>query len=301
MPGNLSVRDSYFGVHREAADFFKLLSHPIRFDILMTIQKEEFVDFQDLVDVNQVCKSTISGHLKILLDADLIFREFHNNSTRYFFTKNPRLEIFNTINEKFRNPPFIYPPPKDSSNKEEWRVYNEYLDKCNQNFKIFYDKWQKKTEYRFHNMTQNLLTTIVSILLFSKLFLTSVPLFSNPNRFVNTSKALKHLIYLEEKPVIYLGLADNIRHKKSPKEIPRDFSGETGIRTPGPLTVNGFQDRRIKPLCHLSKDQQKLDWTAKICLQVKVPSIRRKFFFEKGNFIVHQALLLRNLLILGKF
>lgn len=28
--------------------------------------------------------------------------------------------------------------------------------------------------------------------------------------------------------------------------------GETGIRTPGPLTVNGFQDRRIKPLCHLS-------------------------------------------------
>jgi pimeloyl-ACP methyl ester carboxylesterase len=28
--------------------------------------------------------------------------------------------------------------------------------------------------------------------------------------------------------------------------------GERGIRTPGPLTVNGFQDRRIKPLCHLS-------------------------------------------------
>ncbi len=29
-------------------------------------------------------------------------------------------------------------------------------------------------------------------------------------------------------------------------------SGERGIRTPGPLTVNGFQDRRIRPLCHLS-------------------------------------------------
>jgi hypothetical protein len=28
--------------------------------------------------------------------------------------------------------------------------------------------------------------------------------------------------------------------------------GERGIRTPGPLTVNGFQDRRIRPLCHLS-------------------------------------------------
>ena len=30
------------------------------------------------------------------------------------------------------------------------------------------------------------------------------------------------------------------------------FGGERGIRTPGPLTVNGFQDRRIRPLCHLS-------------------------------------------------
>ena len=30
------------------------------------------------------------------------------------------------------------------------------------------------------------------------------------------------------------------------------LGGERGIRTPGPLTVNGFQDRRIRPLCHLS-------------------------------------------------
>ncbi|WP_314271466.1 hypothetical protein, partial [Capnocytophaga sputigena] len=25
-----------------------------------------------------------------------------------------------------------------------------------------------------------------------------------------------------------------------------------GIRTPGGVTLNGFQDRRIRPLCHLS-------------------------------------------------
>jgi hypothetical protein len=30
------------------------------------------------------------------------------------------------------------------------------------------------------------------------------------------------------------------------------FCGERGIRTPGPVTVNGFQDRRIRPLCHFS-------------------------------------------------
>ena len=33
------------------------------------------------------------------------------------------------------------------------------------------------------------------------------------------------------------------------------FCGERGIRTPGPVTVNGFQDRRIRPLCHLSKNE----------------------------------------------
>ena len=30
-------------------------------------------------------------------------------------------------------------------------------------------------------------------------------------------------------------------------------SGERGIRTPGTSQYNGFQDRRDRPLCHLSK------------------------------------------------
>ena len=29
--------------------------------------------------------------------------------------------------------------------------------------------------------------------------------------------------------------------------------GERGIRTPGTLRYNGFQDRRIRPLCHFSE------------------------------------------------
>ena len=30
------------------------------------------------------------------------------------------------------------------------------------------------------------------------------------------------------------------------------FCGERGIRTPGTSQYNGFQDRRDRPLCHLS-------------------------------------------------
>ncbi len=48
---------------------------------------------------------------------------------------------------------------------------------------------------------------------------------------------------------------------KNPRKVLfyRDFlcfailsSGETGIRTPGASQHNGFQDRRNRPLCHLS-------------------------------------------------
>jgi hypothetical protein len=32
----------------------------------------------------------------------------------------------------------------------------------------------------------------------------------------------------------------------------KGFCGERGIRTPGPVTVNSFQDCRNRPLCHSS-------------------------------------------------
>ena len=31
------------------------------------------------------------------------------------------------------------------------------------------------------------------------------------------------------------------------------YGGERGIRTPGTSRFNGFQDRRDRPLCHLSR------------------------------------------------
>ncbi len=41
---------------------------------------------------------------------------------------------------------------------------------------------------------------------------------------------------------------------------------ERGIRTPGPVTVNGFQDRRIRPLCHLSLINVSVKSDAKIAV-----------------------------------
>lgn len=44
----------------------------------------------------------------------------------------------------------------------------------------------------------------------------------------------------------------NILKKQVPMRNLSNFGGEIGIRTPGPFQVNGFQDRRFRPLSHLS-------------------------------------------------
>ena len=46
----------------------------------------------------------------------------------------------------------------------------------------------------------------------------------------------------------------NIKKKPGLRSKP-GFGGERGIRTPGPITVNSFQDCRNRPLCHLSVDK----------------------------------------------
>ena len=50
-------------------------------------------------------------------------------------------------------------------------------------------------------------------------------------------------------------LTRDLGKKRKPAEFQRVFlcsGGEGGIRTPGGVTLNGFQDRRNRPLCHLS-------------------------------------------------
>ena len=50
---------------------------------------------------------------------------------------------------------------------------------------------------------------------------------------------------------------ENFNKKQNPLIISRfifDYCGERGIRTPGPVTVNSFQDYRNRPLCHLSRN-----------------------------------------------
>ncbi len=57
--------------------------------------------------------------------------------------------------------------------------------------------------------------------------------------------------------------------------------GEGGIRTPGPLTVNGFQDRRIRPLCHLSVRPEVYKILTGLCASAANFRVRWQLFFHK--------------------
>ena len=52
--------------------------------------------------------------------------------------------------------------------------------------------------------------------------------------------------------LIKAGLLAQPKNKKTETHVSVFLCGERGIRTPGPVTVNSFQDCRNRPLCHFS-------------------------------------------------
>ena len=58
------------------------------------------------------------------------------------------------------------------------------------------------------------------------------------------------------------------------------FSGGGGIRTPGDLRLNGFQDRRIRPLCHSSVVSVILNYAAKAGFKNSLYQLIRFRFIE---------------------
>ena len=86
------------------------------------------------------------------------------------------------------------------------------------------------------------------------------------------------------------------------------YCGERGIRTPGGVTLNSFQDCRIRPLCHFSNSGGKYKTlflfikTLSVFNFKKKPSKKRKnlyfqyFFFLQNKLLFHFELLYLQLL-----
>ena len=71
----------------------------------------------------------------------------------------------------------------------------------------------------------------------------------NTNRFV-IDILLKNLKKYKNTQFYILGCKKGCKSRKC--LIYTLYCGERGIRTPGTSQFNGFQDRRNRPLCHLS-------------------------------------------------
>ena len=85
--------------------------------------------------------------------------------------------------------------------------------------------------------------------------------------YIQASTLLSAKIKKHRNQLIYGALNDFL--KAFVKSFVFVLCGERGIRTPGSLHYNGFQDRRIRPLCHLSiagaKIMEKYKFTKKSC------------------------------------
>ena len=88
----------------------------------------------------------------------------------------------------------------------------------------------------------------------------------------NTSTRLDRILtYILLLSYFKRNFTDSILKNKSDFLQSLNLRGERGIRTPGTLLYNGFQDRRIRPLCHFSA--------------AKIQIFHFAQMFQKKNFI----------------
>ncbi|WP_300530195.1 metalloregulator ArsR/SmtB family transcription factor [Maricaulis sp.] len=64
------------------SDVFKALAHPVRRDVLRKL-REGPISAGDLAEDYPVSKPTMSGHFKVLKDAELIVAEKHGTTIKY--------------------------------------------------------------------------------------------------------------------------------------------------------------------------------------------------------------------------
>ena len=78
------------------------------------------------------------------------------------------------------------------------------------------------------------------------------------------------------------------------------YCGERGIRTPGGVTLNGFQDRRNRPLCHLSLVVLRLT-SAKLLLSFELCKFLLIFFNKKWQLFCVQFCMILNFSLISQY
>ena len=97
--------------------------------------------------------------------------------------------------------------------------------------------------------------------------------------------------YYRGLPIYFEGFScfENIKtllrkNKKADTLVPASLCGGRGIRTPGPVTVNSFQDCRNRPLCHSSCELSLCGCKYKQPFLFPMNYSNKKMWFFRRNF-----------------
>ena len=81
--------------------FFRAISHPARQKIIKKLCKDDPCQVNELSKNHPISRSTFSGHLKILMEAHMIFGKEEFPHTYYSLNRDRLLEVKKIINDFF--------------------------------------------------------------------------------------------------------------------------------------------------------------------------------------------------------
>jgi DNA-binding transcriptional ArsR family regulator len=87
-------------VDEQVADYAKALGHPVRVRIIRLLSNQSYCFTGDLTDVLPLAQSTVSQHLKVLKDANLIQGEIQTPRVRYCLNQehwNKARQLFSSM------------------------------------------------------------------------------------------------------------------------------------------------------------------------------------------------------------
>ena len=83
----------------DIANIMRAMGHPVRLNILRILAKQERGECccADVTDELTLAQSTVSQHIKVLLDAGLIERKAHGTRNRYMIRQDRLSELENAF------------------------------------------------------------------------------------------------------------------------------------------------------------------------------------------------------------
>ncbi|MEL6920731.1 MAG: metalloregulator ArsR/SmtB family transcription factor [Pseudomonadota bacterium] len=75
------------------AEQFAALAHPARLEILRCLARHQFCKCKDVVDVLPLAQSTVSQHLKVLVEAGLVNAQLSRPASRYSLNTKAMAEL----------------------------------------------------------------------------------------------------------------------------------------------------------------------------------------------------------------